>query len=152
MPAVKAGMTLRSSGVKGLMVAFRRLTTVAPLVAGLALGLGAILVLHACARDGNASASAEVTTPQEAIAQVVQARGERYAGLCEQTRSPDDVGKVCSRLIEARDGVQAHLIGRTFSEFSTWVFLTERDGGWTVLGTEALDFLDTSGFIPWPTN
>jgi hypothetical protein len=143
-------MTLRSSGVKGLMVAFRRLTTVAPLVAGLALGLSAILVLHACARDGNASASASAATPQEAIAQLVEARGDRYAGLCEQTRSPEDIGKVCSRPIETRDGVQAHLIGRTFSEFSTWVFVAERDGGFTVLETEPLDFHDTSGYIPWP--
>src|SRR5215216_6227541 len=123
----------------------RRLITAAPLLAGLALGVCAVLVLHACA-----SASAGAATPQEAIAQLVQSRGDRYAGLCEQTRSPEDIGKICSRLIESRDGVQAHLIGHTFSEFSTWVFVTQRDGGWTVLGTEALDFLDTSGFIPWP--
>ena len=132
------------------MVAFRRLTTVAPLVAGLALGLSAILVLHACARDGNASASASAATAQEAIAQLVQARGERYAGLCEQTRSPEDIGKVCSRPIESRGDLHAHLIGRTFSEFSTWVFLERQSDGWTVVETEPLDFHDLTGTVPWP--
>src|SRR3712207_5851973 len=127
-----------------VIVAFRRLPAVAPLLLGLALGLSVVLALHACARDGNASAStaAAAATPEEAIAQLVQGRGDRYAGLCEQTRSPEDIGKVCSRLIERRGALQAHLIGRTFSEFSTWVFLDEQAGGWTVIASEPLDFHD----------
>jgi hypothetical protein len=109
------------------------------------------VLLHGCARDPGASASAPVQpTPEAAIGAFVQATGDEYAGLCEQTRSPADIGKVCSKLIEQRGTVQAHLIGRTFSEFSTWVFVTPQDSGWTVLGTETLDFLDTSGSIPWP--
>jgi hypothetical protein len=134
------------------MLAFRRLPTVAPLLAGLALGLSVVLALHACARDGNASASAAPAagTPEEAIAQFVQGRGERYAGLCERARSPEDIGKVCSRLIESRGALQAHLIGRTFSEFSTWVFLDEQSGGWSVVASEPLDFHDMTGTIPWP--
>jgi hypothetical protein len=124
--------------------------TKARLLAGLLLGL-AVVVLHGCARDGGASASAPVEpTPEAAIGAYVQASGSEYAGLCELTRSPDDIGKICSKLIEQRGSTQAHLIGRTFSEFSTWVFVTPHDGGWTVLGTEALDFHDMSGSIPWP--
>lgn len=132
------------------MFAFRRFPTVAPLVVGLALGLSVVLALHACARDGSASASASIGTPEEAIAQLVQGGGDRYAGLCEQTRSPEDIGRVCSRLIERRGTLQAHLIGRTFSEFSTWVFVEEQAGGWTVVTTAPLDFHDMTGAIPWP--
>ncbi|MGD9890757.1 MAG: hypothetical protein AB7R89_03960 [Dehalococcoidia bacterium] len=120
------------------------------LLAGLLLGLAAVL-LHGCAREGGVSASAPVQpTPEAAIEAYVLSTGDQYAGLCEQTRSPDDIGKVCSKLIEQREDLQAHLIGRTFSEFSTWIFVTPRDSGWTVLGTEALDFHDMTGSIPWP--
>lgn len=134
------------------MVGIRRITAVAPMLAGLALGLSAVVSLHACASEGGAVASSTTAaaSPEDAIAQFVQGSGERYAGTCERTRSPEDVGKVCARLIEQRDGVQAYLIGRTFSEFSTWVFVVERDGGWRVATTTPLDFLDTSGAIPWP--
>jgi hypothetical protein len=120
-----------------------------PLATGLMLGLSAIFVLHACAQERGVNA-ATADSPQAAIAHLVEARGERYAGLCETTRSPDDIGKVCSRLIEDRGAIEAHLIGRTFSEFSTWVFLSERDSGWSVVATEPLDFLDSTGTVPWP--
>ncbi len=125
-------------------------TSVTPLLAGLLLGLLAIVVLQGCANNTPADASATAATPLEAIGILVQERGERFAGLCEQTRSPDDIGKVCSRLIEERDGLQAHLIGRTFSEFSTWVFVSQRDGGWTIVATTPLDFHDVTGTVPWP--
>jgi hypothetical protein len=127
-----------------------RLTRFTPLVTGLMLGVSAIFALHACAQERSADASATADSPQAAIAQLVETRGDRYAGLCETTRSPDDIGKVCSRLIDDRGALEAHLIGRTYSEFSTWVFLSERDGGWTVVATEPLDFLDTTGTVPWP--
>lgn len=81
---------------------------------------------------------------------LVLSTGSQYAGPCDQTRSPDDIGKVCSKLIEQRGALRAYLIGRTFSEFSTWVFVTPRDAGWAVLGTEDLDFHDLTGSIPWP--
>ena len=125
-------------------------TSVTPLVAGILLGLMAIVLLQGCANEKRADASATAATPLEAISVLVQQGGEQFAGLCEQTRSPDDIGKVCSRLIEERDGLQAHLIGRTFSEFSTWVFVSQRDGGWTVVTTTPLDFHDVTGTIPWP--
>lgn len=114
--------------------------------------LVAVLVslIAACADEREVDASSSQTTPQAAIEALVEGRGDTYAGLCEQTRSPQDIGKVCSKLIETRAGVEAHLIGRTFSEFATWVFVAPRDGGWSVLGTAELDFFDTTGAIPWP--
>jgi hypothetical protein len=132
------------------MNVLRRFATVAPLLVGIALALGAILVLQACDRDGSASASAAAGNPEEAIAQLVLSRGERYAGPCEQTRSPDDIGKLCSRLIGSRGNLQAHLLGRTFSEFSTWVFLERGNDGWTIIATTPLDFHDMTGTVPWP--
>lgn len=149
MAIVKPWLTL--IGTEIMMSRLRQVSTAMPLLAGLLLGLAAVVLLHGCARDGGASASSPIgATPEEAIGAYVQASGARYAGLCEETRSPDDIGKVCSKPIEQRGSIQAHLIGRTFSEFDTWVFVTPRDAGWTVIGTEKLDFFDTTGAIPWP--
>lgn len=112
----------------------------------------AALVLPVAAVAGLAlpASALSAQSPEGAIAAVVQADGRQYAGLCEQTRSPEDIGKVCSKLIDQRNGVQAHLIGRTFSEFASWVFVAPRDGGWTVAATAPLDFHDVSGAVPWP--
>jgi hypothetical protein len=149
MAKVKRWLTLAIAGK--LMRTLRHSVTATPLLAGLLLGLAAVVLLQGCAGDGGAIASSPVEpSPEAAIEAFVRSDGSDYAGLCEQTRSPDDIGKVCSKLIEQRGSLQAHLIGRTFSEFSTWVFVTPRDGGWTVLGTEELDFHDMSGSIPWP--
>jgi len=124
---------------------------VAPLIAGFALGLGAIVLLQSLTSGGGADASSvTVASPQDALAGFVLTNGDRFAGSCESTRSPEDIGKVCARLIDERDGVQAHLIGRTFSEFSTWVFVGQRDGGWTVIASTPLDFHDPTMHIPWP--
>jgi hypothetical protein len=121
------------------------------LVAGLLLGPAMLWLAAACADERGANASAPAaTTPQAAIAALVESQGQRYAGPCEQTRSPDDVGKVCSKLIETRAGVEAHLTGRTFSEFDTWVFVSQSDGSWNIIATARLDFFDTTGTIPWP--
>src|SRR5918998_1003522 len=94
--------------------------TAAPLRAGVLLGVLVAVLLYGCAREEGANASSpQAATPEEAISALVQANAEEYAGLCEQTRSPEHVGKVCSKLIEQRGSIQAHLIGRTFSEFAT---------------------------------
>ncbi len=127
----------------------QHLPSLTPLLAGIALGLAAIAMLSSFACAAGAS-TATLATPQDAIATVVQSNGDRFAGACESTRSPEDVGKVCARLIEERGAMQAYLIGRTFSEFSTWVFVDQRDGGWTVTGTAPLNFHDTTMTIPWP--
>lgn len=133
------------------MSRLRPMTAVVRLAIGIALGLGAIVLLQGCTggRDVDAS-SATAATPQDAVAAFVQARGDRFAGACESTRSPEDIGKVCARLIDERDGLQAYLIGRTFSEFSTWVFVGQQDGGWAVVATTPLDFHDMTMTIPWP--
>jgi hypothetical protein len=93
---------------------------------------------------------AAAATPEDAVRLVVEADGKTYAGDCAAARSPQDVGKTCSKLIEERDGVRAYLTGRTFSEFSTWIFVEQTSTGWQSLGTEPLDFFATSIEIPWP--
>ena len=76
--------------------------------------------------------------------------GMVYAGDCAATRSPDDIGKICSKLVDERGTLRAYLIGRTFSEFSTWVFVEQSATGWSVVGTSPLDFFAAAVAIPWP--
>jgi hypothetical protein len=122
-----------------------------PLLTGLLIGLLAVALALGCAREGGAAASSSAqSTPDAAVASYVEAAGDRYAGPCEQTRSPEDIGKICSKLIEQRGSTQAHLIGLTFSEYTTWLFVAPQDGGWSVIATEPLDFHDMTGSIPWP--
>jgi hypothetical protein len=129
-----------------------RRSALTPLLAGLLLGFGAVLVIHGVSRGSTTREPSEAaqSTPQDAVATFVRSSGGIYAGPCEQTRSPEDIGKVCSRYIDTRDGMQAFLIGRTFSEFSTWVFVRQDADGWSVAGSAPLDFNDTSMTIPWP--
>jgi hypothetical protein len=122
------------------------------------LAAAALLALAAVACAGaspSLQADSVEQTPaavsaDQAVAQYVEGTGADYAGDCASTRSPQDVGKVCSKFIEERAGVRAYLIGRTFSEFSTWVFVEQTTAGWTVKAVTPLDFFDTSGTIPWP--
>jgi hypothetical protein len=81
---------------------------------------------------------------------VVEARGDVYAGACAATRSLADWGKTCATLVAEQAGRRAYLIGRTFSEYSEWVFVAQQGSGWRVVGTAPLDFFDASGHIPWP--
>jgi hypothetical protein len=129
-----------------------RRSAVTPLLAGLLLGLGAVALIHGATRGSTETEPSEAaqTTPEAAVGTFVQSSGGIYAGPCEQTRSPEDIGKICSRFIEERNGVQAFLTGRTFSEFSTWVFVTQEAAVWTVIGSAPLDFFDTTMTIPWP--
>ena len=94
--------------------------------------------------------TAVAAAPDEAVRLAVEARGERYAGDCRATVSPDDIGKVCSRLVEAREGVYAYLVGRTFSEFNRWFFVARAGDGWQVVGEVPLRFDSQSLDIPWP--
>ncbi len=89
-------------------------------------------------------------SPDAAVARFVEEGGGRFAGPCEHTRSPEDLGKVCARFIEERDGVHAYLSGRTFSEFTTWVFVKQTGAGWTAFHSVPLDFNSTDTRIPWP--
>jgi hypothetical protein len=110
------------------------------LVAGL---FAAAAAMHA--RTALAAPSAE-----DAVRLAVEARGDRYAGDCAQTESPRDIGGVCSRLVDEHGGLRAFLIGRTFSEFSRWLFLEETSDGWRLVDEAPLDLADDTGEIPWP--
>ena len=89
-------------------------------------------------------------SPEDAVRVVVEAEGQRYAGDCATTASPRDVGAVCSRFVEERGEARAYLTGRTFSEFSRWVFVASDGRRWHVVGEVPLDFHSLSPEIPWP--
>ena len=92
------------------------------------------------------------SSPEGAVCAVVQAGDSVYAGDCAATESPRDIGKVCSKYIAQRGTMRAYLIGRTFSEFSSWVFVEQKRDGWVVVTTTPLDFAAPSLVVPWPEN
>lgn len=116
-----------------------------------ALLMGAV-VATGVAHGNRAAAETPASAPsaEEALTGFVQSSGDRFAGACAETRSPEDIGKVCGRLVDEREALRAYLIGRTFSEYHTWVFLSQREGNWTVVGAAPLDFADETGTVPWP--
>lgn len=117
--------------------------------------LGLMLLLLACtsassrlrAEDGGVPPA---PTAEEAVQTAVEQTGALYAGDCSATRSPDDAGKMCSKFVEERGATRAYLIGRTFSEFSLWLFVQQSDAGWRATAMTPLDFQATSIQIPWP--
>jgi hypothetical protein len=104
------------------------------------------LLLH----GAGAAATAPATTPEAAVAQLVQETGATYAGDCATTQSPADVGKVCSRFIAVQGSLRAYWLGRTFSEFQTWAFVEQDASGWEPVGTVPLDPQATGDDVPWP--
>lgn len=98
----------------------------------------------------DATPAATLLRADDAVQRAVEDRGAEYAGDCAATRSPQDVGKVCSKLVEERGAQRAYLTGRTFSEFNTWVFVEQTPSGWRFAGDAPLDFFATSIEIPWP--
>jgi len=90
------------------------------------------------------------TMPESLVREVVELDGAVYAGDCSDTVSPRDIGKTCSKVVAERSDVRAYLIGRTFSEFSRWVFVRRGRDGWRAAGTAPLDFFAPSPEIPWP--
>ena len=89
--------------------------------------------------------------PEDAVRVVIEAEGQRYAGDCAATVSPRDVGAVCSRLVGEREDGRAYLTGRTFSEFSRWLFVASDGRRWHVVGEAPLDFHSPSLDVPWPS-
>ncbi len=85
-----------------------------------------------------------------AVCVLIQATDSVYAGDCAATESPRDIGKVCSKFIAQRGALRAYLVGRTFSEFSAWVFVEQTRDGWIPLGTAPLDFAAPVLVVPWP--
>lgn len=106
------------------------------------------LIVAALALHVHTARAAE--SPEQVVAAAVLAGGSEYAGDCADTVSPRDVGKVCSRLVEQRGGVRAYLVGRTFSEFNTWLFVAGAGTSWQLVGEAPLRFHSESIEIPWP--
>ena len=123
-----------------------------PLVCGLVLGLAAVVLVRGavCSSAAAELDAAAAATPEAALAAAVQLDGGRFAGACNQTRAPDDIGAMCSTLVGERGSLRAYLLGRTFSEFDTWVFLKDDGSRWTVLVRVPLDAEDLTMTIPWP--
>lgn len=109
-----------------------------------------VLALVAAALALHIRTALAADSPEQAVAAAVGARGALYAGDCTQMVSPRDIGKVCSRWVEERGGVRAYLLGRTFSEFTTWLFVARSSDGWQVVGEAPLRFESASLAIPWP--
>jgi hypothetical protein len=100
---------------------------------------------------GAQTAAPVAATAPDAVRQAVQAAGATYAGDCAAARSPEDLGKICSRLVTERNGVDAYMTGRTFSEFDSWLFVGEVSGGWCILAAAPLDAQTMAASIPWPS-
>jgi hypothetical protein len=109
-------------------------------------------VLPECRPAATGAATQFFASPEGAVCAVVQAGDSVYAGDCAATESPRDIGKVCSKYIAQRGSLRAYLIGRTFSEFSSWVFVEQKRDGWVAVATTPLDFAAPSLIVPWPEN
>jgi hypothetical protein len=84
------------------------------------------------------------------VLEAVAATGATYAGDCTDAVSPANIGQFCSRFVAQRATLRAYLAGRTFSEFSAWVFVRQTPSGWVPIGAQpAMD--DASPLnVPWP--
>lgn len=102
--------------------------------------------------DAETLTSVVASTAQDALRQQVQSQGAIYASDCASTRSPDDLGQLCSKYVARQGNVEAYLTGKVFSEFRQWVFLQRADDGWHLLGTAPYDDSASTPAIPWPSN
>ena len=109
-----------------------------------------VAALFAAAAAVHVRTALAAPTAEETVRLAVEARGDQYAGDCARTESPRDIGRVCSRLVDERDGQQAFLVGRAFSEFSRWLFLEETRDGWRLVEEAPLDLASDTGEVPWP--
>lgn len=111
----------------------------------------AVASLFLCAIALHVHTAFGAESPESAVRETVQERGATYAGDCAATVSPRDIGATCSKLIGEAGGVKAYLVGRTFSEFTDWVFVGRSGrGDWRVIAETPLDFHNDDGTIPWP--
>ena len=109
-----------------------------------------IVVLFAAAAALHVREAFGAVTPEAAVQRLVESSGAVYAGDCALTVSPRDIGARCSKLAGEERGVQAFLVGRTFSEFDRWVFVARDGAEWSVLAEAPLDLQHDSPTIPWP--
>jgi hypothetical protein len=112
-----------------------------------------LLVLAFVTSTGGAKATpaTAVASAEGAVGLAVGDLGAGYAGDCAATRSPDDLGKACSKFVAQQGNLRAYLTGRTFSEFMEWVFVEQGAAGWYPLGTLPFDDAASSTTIPWPS-
>lgn len=75
-----------------------------------------------------------VATPADAVALWVIGQGQQYAGDCAST-TPDDIGKVCSIQYASIGADVVFVVGPTFSEFATYLRVSEEASGWYVADT-----------------
>lgn len=131
----------------------RTITTLVMAALGVALAFGTALVQPIAAHHPTADApsiQALYQTPDAAMRASVESTGRVYAGDCTNTTSPQDLGKTCSKFVAARGAMSAYVAGRTFSEFTAWLFIEQTPAGWQVVGTASVDFQTAPAVIPWP--
>jgi hypothetical protein len=98
---------------------------------------------------GSAALEAQAT-PDDALQALTGMLGFSYAGDCVTARSPEDIGRVCTTFVDEQGGVRAYIAGRTFSEYSLWLFIQEGSTGWQPAGTAPFDFFAPTLDPPWP--
>jgi hypothetical protein len=117
-----------------------------------ALTLVVLCTVFLSPERGLAQVVASPTGPSaEDAVQLGAARtGVPYAGGCSGTRSPEDLGKTCSKLVAQQSRLRAYLVGQTFAEFDEWIFIDQTPTGW--LPIAAAPFDDSAGApgVPWP--
>jgi hypothetical protein len=113
---------------------------------------GSSVALPATVPSARSDTPRMAASPEEAVAGFVAMLGSDFAGSCAETRSPQDLGTMCAGLMAEReqDGLRAYLIGRTFSEYTTWVFVLPNQGLWVVVTALPLDFTSLDPAITWP--
>jgi hypothetical protein len=122
----------------------------APLIAGGLVGLVLVLLAPVLAPGDPTGVSRAAASAEAAIGEYIASEGAIYAGPCERARSPEDIGKLCSRFIADRGTLSAYLTGRTFSEFNRWLFVAASGYDWSVAADAPLDFHAQSAEPPWP--
>lgn len=85
-------------------------------------------------------------SPELALAGWFEAAGFAYAGDCAAAGLDTDIGKECSSLAEDRGDERIYRSGPTFSEYTTWILVSQMDGGWQV--TDSAPF-EPTGASPW---
>jgi hypothetical protein len=74
-----------------------------------------------------------------------------YVGDCQAAQLPGDQGKLCTSFRGDRGPMKAYIAGSAFSEFTTWIFVEQKDGQWQVVEEFPIrpQAADVPG-IPWP--
>jgi hypothetical protein len=89
-------------------------------------------------------------TLEQALQAAATSLGFVYAGECSTARSPEDLGRLCTTFVEERSRIRAYIAGRTFSEYTLWLFIAEGPDGWRPAGDAPFDFFAPTLTPPWP--